>query len=261
MTNTLTTTHTPDIPALLDDLSKLTPEQRNTYYLRVCNSLGLNPLTRPFQYIVLNGRLTLYATRNATDQLCAIHNISTIILDEKTITVETGSNAVQLYIVKCKAFTKERETTATGVVVLTGTAEQIANAMMRAETKAKRRAVLSLVGLSFLDETELDTLANETTHPLVARARQKIVNFMQKPRPNPEHLQSVWDALTHLLAQDTPFVISHLFAHEVGDVEDLADAEANWLVAYCRVDEHNNLHPEAVEQFRSLREFLTNREV
>ena len=50
------------------DLSKLTPEQRVAFYNRVCESLGLNPLTRPFEFIVLNGKMTLYARKDATDQ-------------------------------------------------------------------------------------------------------------------------------------------------------------------------------------------------
>ena len=51
------------------DLSKLTPEERLTYYKRVCESLGLNPLTRPFDYITLGGKLILYARRDAAEQL------------------------------------------------------------------------------------------------------------------------------------------------------------------------------------------------
>ncbi|MFM1889700.1 MAG: hypothetical protein RLZZ565_457, partial [Planctomycetota bacterium] len=51
------------------DLSRLTAEQRNIYYKSVCDSLGLNPLTRPFDYITLNGKLTLYARKDCTDQL------------------------------------------------------------------------------------------------------------------------------------------------------------------------------------------------
>ena len=38
------------------DLSKLSPADRMGYYQAVCNSLGLNPLTKPFDYITLNGK-------------------------------------------------------------------------------------------------------------------------------------------------------------------------------------------------------------
>ena len=45
------------------DLAKLSPDERVRYYNAVCKSLGINPLTQPFAYIMLNGKLTLYATR------------------------------------------------------------------------------------------------------------------------------------------------------------------------------------------------------
>ena len=63
------------------DLSKLTPEERSHYYMRVCQSVRLNPLTKPFEYITLNGKLTLYARRDAADQLRSINGISLEIVD------------------------------------------------------------------------------------------------------------------------------------------------------------------------------------
>src|SRR5262245_34444504 len=51
------------------DLAQLSAEDRTAYYRAVCESTGLNPLTQPFGYIVLQGRLTLYALKAATDQL------------------------------------------------------------------------------------------------------------------------------------------------------------------------------------------------
>ena len=59
-----------------NDLSKLTTEQRLNYYRSVCESVGLNSLTQPLSYINLNGKLTLYAKRDATDQLRKIHKVS-----------------------------------------------------------------------------------------------------------------------------------------------------------------------------------------
>ena len=40
------------------DLSKLDNAGRMHFYSAICNSLGLNPLTSPFEYIKLNGKLT-----------------------------------------------------------------------------------------------------------------------------------------------------------------------------------------------------------
>jgi hypothetical protein len=44
-------------------------KQRTEYYTRLCSSLGLNPLTQPFEYLTLNGKLVLYAKRAGADQL------------------------------------------------------------------------------------------------------------------------------------------------------------------------------------------------
>jgi hypothetical protein len=55
-----TASATPAVPpevlesvAVGGDLSGLTPAQRLAYYQAVCQSLGLNPLTKPFEYGVI----------------------------------------------------------------------------------------------------------------------------------------------------------------------------------------------------------------
>src|SRR5512139_3726333 len=65
------------------DLSRLTPEQRVEYYLRVCNNLGLNPLLRPFNYINIRGKLILYPTKTCHSQLRENRNVSIDDLDIK----------------------------------------------------------------------------------------------------------------------------------------------------------------------------------
>jgi hypothetical protein len=55
------------------DMAALTESDRIAYYSRICESLGLNPLTQPFAYIKLNGKLVLYAKRECTEQLRRIH--------------------------------------------------------------------------------------------------------------------------------------------------------------------------------------------
>lgn len=147
-----------DTAALLEkvvvdgDLSKLTPKERLMYYSKVCESVGLNPLTNPFQYLNLKGKLVLYAGRAATDQLRRLHHISS----EITATgIEDG-----LYIVRVRVKDHEGRTDESlAGVDLTGLKGEIkANAMMKCETKAKRRATLSLCGLGLMDETEVETI-------------------------------------------------------------------------------------------------------
>jgi len=133
------------------DLSKLSPQERVQYYLRTCESLGLNPLTKPFEYITLNGKLTLYAKRDATDQLRKSNNISI------KITSRDSLNGV--YIVVAQASTPDgRIDESTGAVSIDNLkGDALANALMKAETKAKRRATLSICGLGMMDETETET--------------------------------------------------------------------------------------------------------
>lgn len=134
------------------DLSKLTADERSTYYMRVCESVGLNPLTKPFEYLALNGKLVLYALRACTDQLRGIHNVSVLDLTE--------AERDGVFIVTAKVRNGEGRTDmAKGAVTIGGLkGDALANAIMKAETKAKRRATLSLCGLGFLDETELETI-------------------------------------------------------------------------------------------------------
>jgi hypothetical protein len=133
-------------------LEHLTPKERLLYYKSLCETLGLNPLTRPFEYITLSGRLTLYARRDATDQLRRLHKVS--------ITIVSRERLDDIYVVTARATTPDgRMDEATGAVSIAGLqSEQLANAIMKAETKAKRRVTLSIVGLGILDESELDTI-------------------------------------------------------------------------------------------------------
>jgi NAD(P)-dependent dehydrogenase (short-subunit alcohol dehydrogenase family) len=67
------------------DLSRLTAEQRVSYVNRLCESLGLNPLTRPFEFIPLNGKLVCYATRACSEQLRKINSVSVLALERRHI--------------------------------------------------------------------------------------------------------------------------------------------------------------------------------
>jgi hypothetical protein len=139
------------------DLSQLSSEQRVEYYNRTCESLELNPLTRPFEYIVLNGKLTLYARKDCTDQLRKQHDVS--------IRITAREKIDDVYVVTAQATTKDGRTDESiGAVPTTGktgqplTGDNLANAIMKAETKSKRRVTLSICGLGMTDEAELDTI-------------------------------------------------------------------------------------------------------
>lgn len=141
------------------DLSKLSPADRVVYYRSVCESLGLNPLTKPFDYLWLRAgrgdddeggkkKLVLYARRDCADQLRKINGI--------TVQIVAREKVEDLYVVTARATDQAgRSDESIGAVSIKGlSGEWLANAVMKAETKAKRRVTLSLNGLGWLDESE-----------------------------------------------------------------------------------------------------------
>jgi hypothetical protein len=143
------------------DLSRLSSEQRVSYVNNICSSLGLNPTTRPFEYITLSGKLTLYATRACSEQLRKLNGVTIFPLDRSMMT-EVGLYQV---IARGKDATG-REDESSGVVTIAGLkGEMLANAMLKCETKAKRRLTLSICGLGFLDETEVSDIPNAKHEP------------------------------------------------------------------------------------------------
>lgn len=156
------------------DLSKLNSAQRVVYYQKVCETLGLNPYTKPFDYIKLNDKLTLYAKKDATDQLRKINKISIVDVN----IVETDKQ----FIVKVKGQDPEgRLDMEVGVVNKSDMRGDTANAQMKAVTKAKRRLTLSMCGLGWLDETEVETIpdarpvfVNDSTGEIISPSPENI---------------------------------------------------------------------------------------
>jgi hypothetical protein len=173
------------------DCSKLSAEQRLRYYRARCDAAGLDYRAQPFQYITLSGRLVLYALKGATDQLTAAHKIAVAIQDQRT---EDG-----IRVVTVRATTPDgRSVDEIGAVPIANLkGDALANALMKASTKAKRRAILSVCGLGMLDETELETCAVTATNPAAsadpgpAAEAVRPVRFLSDlaasspPRPDP----------------------------------------------------------------------------
>ncbi len=130
------------------DLAKLSENDRVFYYNKVCESVGLNPLTRPFEYITLNNKLTLYAKRDCADQLRQLHGVSIKVIERGEVDGQ--------YEVHVAAQDKHGRTDEDiGAVPIGGLrGEARSNAIAKAMTKAKRRVTLSICGLGLLDETE-----------------------------------------------------------------------------------------------------------
>lgn len=136
------------------DLAKLTQDERWSYYKGVCQSVGLNPFTQPFMYITLSGKLTLYATKGAADQLRSLHHIS---ITQPKVEMTDGLCIVTVLASDASGRT-DSELGIVPIENLKGDAK--ANAILKAITKAKRRVTLSMCGLGMMDETEVETVPN-----------------------------------------------------------------------------------------------------
>lgn len=138
------------------DLSKLSAPQKVQYYNGYCERIGLDPFTKPFELLRLNGKEVLYCTRSGTQQLNKIHSVSHQITSRELI------EAAGVYQVTSKASLPDgRFTESIGAVAISNLkGDAYANAIMKAETKAKRRSTLDLLGLGVLDETEIETIPN-----------------------------------------------------------------------------------------------------
>lgn len=166
-----------------NDLSKLSTQERLDYYKRVCDSVGLNYLTNPFAYITLNGKLTLYAKKDATEQLRKIHGVSTQI-----ISIKVENDFVDVHIKgRDKSGREDEDFASIPVNNLRG--EALSNAKMKCITKAKRRVTLSLCGLGILDESELETIDADSKQ---VTANPQIVNpFAKEDAPEFEQVEVV----------------------------------------------------------------------
>ena len=147
-----TTARVVESMVLRGDISGLSSEDRARFYLQMCDSLGLSAASQPFAILRLNGKEILYPTRGATDQLAAIHRLNREIVDGPKVIDVAGTKMIYAL---CRAtHPNGRFETAVATVPATDPL----NALMKCETKAKRRATLSILGLGMLDETEIETI-------------------------------------------------------------------------------------------------------
>ena len=170
------------------DLAGMTAVERVGFYWRTCESLGLNPLTRPFDFIKdRDGKLMMYARKDCTDQLRRINSVSVTQLDRDQL----GDLAT------VTAYGRDRtgrQDSAVGAVSIAGLrGEALANAWMKAETKAKRRMTLSLVGLGFLDETEAESVGTPVAFDVESGA-------IDEAKPAPKSLVEAVEAQAEALA-------------------------------------------------------------
>lgn len=146
---------------LRGDLSGLTPGQKVEYACYRASQLGLDPAAKPFEIMRLNNREVLYATAGLTQQLCESRNLS--------VGFPIPSERIEDVVMVTARVTdpKGRSTENVGAVGIgNAKGDALANALMKARTKAIRRTVLAHCGLGMLDETEVETIPGAVVETL-----------------------------------------------------------------------------------------------
>ncbi len=148
------------------DLKTLNATQRIAWYKARCDAAGLDPRTQPFEYLELKGKLKLYATKAATDQLIANRKLTVAITDRR------HDQHLGVYEVQCRVTFPDGHWVEDFAAVPTKgkLGDDLCNALMKTCTKAKRRTVLSACGLGILDETEVETITVDPPRPQAIEA-------------------------------------------------------------------------------------------
>jgi hypothetical protein len=164
---------------ILGDMKQMDGAMRINFYKAVCLSVGLNPLTQPFTVMERQDKtMWLYANASCTQQLAALHLVTFKDLKREHQTI-LGEPMYFVSVTAC--LPNGREVPSQSVVSLTKKrreivgqwpsgdpkfrdvldkdnepvlvplrGESLANAIMRCDTKALRRATLALVGLGWM---------------------------------------------------------------------------------------------------------------
>lgn len=151
------------------DWGKLSPGERRDLYREICETLDIEPNIMPFYLITTQGRggggekTILYLNRGGAEALRKKHHISVRVLQSSLIHLPGEGLFYQVVVEASMREPTQEEGKEVrreqGVAVADLRDKQgveLENAILFAETKAKRRATISLLGLGslLLDETE-----------------------------------------------------------------------------------------------------------
>lgn len=159
------------------DLSKLSNQQKMAYYSHFCHRVGLDPTSQPFKLLTLKGKQILYCDRSGAQQLNKVHEVSHAITSREIV--------AGIYVVTARAsLPAGRFTESIGAAPVENIrGEDLANAMMKAETKAKRRSTLDLLGLGILEETEATGIEGGQTMSITEATAQPETPAGQQQAP------------------------------------------------------------------------------
>jgi hypothetical protein len=138
------------------DLSTLPEPEHDRVLVKMCAHYGLDPVLRPFCIIPAQGKKIWYATKTSTDMVASRDKLTRkfkerridkdLMICEIIMEITDGHRIEEgTAVVTIGEFVRDPKTGAIGEQMMRG--EALANAMMRCETKAKRRATLAWFGM------------------------------------------------------------------------------------------------------------------
>lgn len=214
------------------DLSRLHPSDKVLYYRGYCERLGLDPFTKPFDLLRLQGREVLYLTRSGAQQLNKMHGVSHQIISRELMAEPGIFQVIARATLPDGRFTESMS--AVSIANLKG--EQYCNALMKAETKAKRRSTLDLLGLGILSEEEAVTLPGER------------VEIASPSTPNPVEVYA---------EEEQTFDASKAVTLQYDSPDDIVE-----VLKYCNTIAHLNAlyqHNKAVVESSGIRPMFSDR--
>ncbi len=148
------------------DIASLAPSQRSRFLYRLAEHLKLNPFSRPFDMINVrkqdgSKKLIVYANKSCADQIRERDSLSIELVYSGPLQIGEAIDD-SIYVFHVKISNQEgRVGYNVGAVPIVGTAgEDRSNAVMKAWTKAERRATLAFAGLGIPDESEVSSIKN-----------------------------------------------------------------------------------------------------
>lgn len=141
------------LAALTGNIERLSDTDKAKWLVNLCKSVGLNPMSCPFDIINFKGVTKVYANKGCAEQLRQINGINLEVVSEE---IKHGS-----YVVRIKAKNAQgRIDENIGAVPWDDKwgGEIKSLAMMKAHTKAARRVTLSICGLGMMDESEIEDM-------------------------------------------------------------------------------------------------------
>lgn len=256
MSNAVTTTETKMLAVesalLKNDISKLTPAEKQQYYNAICESVGLNPLTKPFAFLNLQGREVFYATKDCSEQLRKIHGVSTQIISQGVVD--------GLFEVHIKAIDKTGRTDEdfASIPLANAKGNDLANIKMKCVTKAKRRVTLSICGLGVLDESELDTISSAHISPASNPQIKTVKELFAKDESKP--------ATPTTIVEEKPTDDLGQFVCRIGKkyagqkLEDIDQFDLDNYVRWIVKDGFDNLKPDFKEFVVAAEDYLKSKE-